>query len=100
MWKVEKVEDNEFPVIMLDNGRSVMVKIYYGKYASSNGMSTYEYRAYLEMFAMAKVALESSTHSDFMTRSGKTVRCDCPWCHRAYTLLDGIKIIKKPSNIL
>jgi hypothetical protein len=89
MWGIIKTSDNSFPVIKLDNGRGVMVKIYYGNSCQSNGMSKAEYDAYLQVFAMAKELLEASLHDDFDTSYAKG-RCDCPWCHKAYELLDKI----------
>jgi hypothetical protein len=89
MWEVTKVKDNEFPIIKLDNGRAVMVKIYYGEEATSDGMTADEYRAVLNAFAMAKEALDMSLHDDceYWPNGG---RCQCPWCREAYPILDAL----------
>lgn len=91
MWEVTKVKGNEFPVIKLDNRRGVMVNIYYGEECRSDGMSKDKYDAYLNVFAMAKEAMEASLHDNaaYWPNGG---RCDCPWCHRAYELLDKINL--------
>ena len=89
MWEVTRVKDNAFPVIKLDNGRAVMVKIYYGEEASSDGMTKDEYDAYLEVFAMAKDSLDASLHDNHAGWPNGG-RCDCPWCHKAYGLIDRI----------
>ena len=59
MWEVTKVKDNAFPVIKLDNGRAVMVKIYYGEECQSDGMSKDEYDECLRMFSASKAMLET-----------------------------------------
>jgi hypothetical protein len=90
MWKVTKVKDNELPIIKLDNGRAVMVKIYYGEEASSDGMTADEYRAVLNAFAMAKEAIDMSLHDNcsYWPNGG---RCACPWCSVAYPILDALE---------
>ena len=93
MWKIIEPNDSGLPVIKLDNERAVKIQIYYGKGAGSDGMSRYEYNAYVEIFAMAKTALEASLHDSFDT-SYANGRCDCPWCHKAYALLDNISLHK------
>ncbi len=89
MWEVANVKDSDYRVIKLDNGRGIMAKIYYGEECRSDGMSQDEYDAYLNVFAMAKEALEASLHdnAEYWPNGG---RCDCPWCHHAYELLDKI----------
>jgi hypothetical protein len=93
MWKVTKVKDNEFPIIKLDNGRAVMVKIYYGEESSSDGMTEDEYRAVVNAFAMAKQALDMSLHdsTSYAADNWKVRRCACPWCRKAYPILDALE---------
>jgi hypothetical protein len=93
MWEVANVKDSELPIIKLDNGRAVMVKIYYGEKASSEGMTREEYMAVVFAFALAKDAIESSLHdsSSYAADKWKVRRCACPWCRKAYPILDALE---------